>query len=653
MRCFFIGIACLFAFSAFGQEVYTVETKMKKASISSTLWGLFFEDINRAADGGIYAEMVKNRSFDYPKPMTGWSTWPSNRLRDGIFVVTNQMAENVADPKYMAVTVQAGDTAGLINDGFGGMALKKGLPYALTLRYRQKGSGVHLRAFVFNSKNRPIGHVSISPLEPTDDWQEQIIDITPNDSAMNGKLLVIFEGVGRIDVDRISLFPTDTWKGRPGGLRADLVQRLADLHPGFLRFPGGCIVEGNQLIHRYQWKHTIGSLQDRELVQSIWADDVPDRETPDYMESFGLGFYEYFQLCEDIGAAPLPIINCGMSCQFDAAEVTPINELEPYIQDALDLVEFANGGMDTKWGAKRAALGHSAPFHMTMLGVGNENWGPQYAERLALFTRRIKDKYPYMQLVNATGYSPNPRTFHFMDSVLRSRHADIIDEHFYNPPDWFLQNATRYDHYDRNGPKIFVGEYAAQSDHIGSLKNENNLRTALAEAAFMTGLERNADVVTMASYAPLFAHVTNWQWTPDLIWFDNSRSYATPNYYVQQLFSLNKGNWVVPLLRQGLPVCGQDSCWGTACMDSTTGELILKLVNPSGMAMKRTIELEDARLEGTATATTLTGTSPVAMNSLATPLGIAPVAGKMAVKGKRFQLDLPPYSLVVVRIKVK
>jgi len=652
MRYSAILCCLLWYLSGIGQVVYSVQTKVKKAAIPPTLWGLFFEDINRAADGGIYAEMVKNRSFDFPKPLTGWQTWPTNRLRDGIFIVTNQMAEDPADPKYMAVTVRDGDTVGLINDGFGGMAFKRGLAYALTLRYRQPVAGLHLRAFLFNGANRPIGHVDITPLTGTD-WQEQTVDIMPSDTTTAGKLLVIFEGAGHMDVDRISLFPTDTWKGRPGGLRADLVQRLADLHPGFMRFPGGCIVEGNQLIHRYQWKHTIGPLQDRQLVQSIWADDVPDRQTPDYMESFGLGFYEYFQLCEDIGAAPLPIINCGMSCQFDAAEVTPVNELEPYIQDALDLVEFANGGTDTKWGAKRAAMGHPKPFGMTMLGVGNENWGPQYAERLALFTQRLKAKYPDIQLVCATGYSPNLRTFTYMDSVLRARQVDIIDEHFYNPPAWFLKNATRYDHYDRNGPKIFVGEYAAQSDRIGSLKNVNNLQTALAEAAFMTGIERNADVVTMASYAPLFAHVTDWQWTPDLIWFDNAGSYATPNYYVQQLFSLNKGTAVVPLLSNGQPVTGQDSCWGTACMDEPTGDLILKLVNASGKAMERTITLEDARLHGVATVTTLAGSDPGIVNSLAAPARVAPVTEKMEVKGKKMQLNLPAYSLVVVRCSLR
>lgn len=652
MRCILTGIFLLAVFGVSGQGVYTVQTKTRKASIAPTLWGLFFEDINRAADGGIYAEMVKNRSFDYPKPLTGWSTWPSNRLRDGILLVTNQMAENPADPKYMTATIQAGDTVGLLNEGFGGMAVKKGLPYILTLRYRQVSGKVHLRAFLFNSQNRPIGHVPIAPLPGNSNWQEQAVDINPTDSALRGKLLVIFEGAGTIDVDRISLFPTDTWRGQAGGLRADLVQRLADLRPGFLRFPGGCIVEGNQLIHRYQWKHTIGPLQDRELVQSIWADDVPERQTPEYMESFGLGFMEYFQLCEDIGAAPLPIVNCGMSCQFDAAEVTPIGELQPYIQDALDLVEFANGGPETTWGAKRVALGHASPFHLTLLGIGNENWGPQYAERLALFTKALKEKYSYVQLVNATGYSPNPVTFRFMDSVLRARHADIIDEHFYNKPEWFLQNASRYDHYDRGGPKILVGEYAAQSERIGSLKNVNNLQTALAEAAFMTGIERNADVVTMASYAPLFAHVTDWQWTPNLIWFDNARSYATPNYYVQQLFSLNRGTTVVPLLDHGQTVCGRDSCWATACIDSAAGELILKLVNPSGQKEPRSIELSDARFGGPAKISILTGRLKD-VNSFDTPTGIEPVMSELPVKGKQLILELVPYSLTVVRVKIK
>lgn len=639
------------AMSCFSQDSYTVGTKTTKAKVPATLWGLFFEDINRAADGGVYAEMVENRSFDFPKPMTAWSTWPNNRLRDGIFMVINQSAVNAADPKYMAVNLNTKDTVGLMNPGFDeGMAFKK-IPYNLTLQYRQISSGVHVRIFLFNSKNRVIGQTAMT-LENAADWHNQEVTITPTDTATKSKLLVIFEGQGKLDVDRISLFPSDTWKNHKGGLRADLVQKLADLKPGFLRFPGGCIVEGNQIVHRYQWKHTIGPLEGREMVQSIWADDVPDRQTPDYMESFGLGFYEYFQLAEDIGAAPLPIINVGMSCQFDAAEVVPTNELEPYITDALDLVEFANGDVNAYWGKKRAELGHPAPFNMKLLGVGNENWGPQYAEHLKLFTDRLKAKYPDVKLVNATGYSRNIPVFTYMDSVLRARKADIIDEHFYDTPKWFMDNSNRYDSYDRNGPKIFVGEYAAQSDRIGSMKNVNNLLTALSEACFMTGIERNADVVSMSSYAPLFAHVSGWQWTPNLIWFDNSTSYNTPNYYVQQLFSVNKGTDVVSLTKDGKAVAGQDSTWASAVIDKNTNELVIKLVNMSSKQKAKSLKL-DMSVSGQATLTSLANNNTGIVNTINAPDQIKPETKTFRVKGKTVDFIASPYSLNMIKIPIK
>jgi len=644
----------LVSFSCLAQDIYTVQTKTIKARVPKTLWGLFFEDINRAADGGLYAEMIENRSFDFPKPMTAWQTWPNNLLRDGIFMVINQSAENAADPKYMRVTLKTKDTVGLINTGFDeGMPFKKGLPYNLTLRYRWQIAGIHVRIFLFNNKNRPIGRTAINLVAPNDgDWHNQQINLIPADTASRGKLLVVFEGQGQLDLDRVSLFPTETWKNRPGGLRADLVQKLYDLHPGFLRFPGGCIVEGNQIVHRYQWKNTIGNLEDRTMVQSIWADDVPDRQTPDYMESFGLGFYEYFQLCEDIGAEPLPIINAGLSCQFDAAEVVPTNELEPYITDALDLVQFANGDTNTYWGKRRAALGHPAPFNMKMLGVGNENWGPQYAEHLDIFTKRLKAKYPDLKLVNATGYSRNIPVFTYMDSVLRARHADIIDEHFYDTPKWFMDNSNRYDNYDRNGPKIFVGEYAAQSDRIGSMNNKNNLLTALAEACFMTGIERNAAVVSMASYAPLFAHVSGWQWTPNLIWFDNSKSYNTPNYYVQQLFSVNKGTEVVSLLKEGKAVCGQDSTWGSAVIDKDKRELIIKLVNMSAKPKAKNVRL-DVTVMGTAMMEVLANNNTGIMNSIDHPDNIKPETKEFAVKGKDLEFTAAPYSLNIIKVKLK
>jgi alpha-L-arabinofuranosidase len=326
-----------------------------------------------------------------------------------------------------------------------------------------------------------------------------------------------------------------------------MVQMLADLKPGFLRFPGGCIVEGPVLAQRYQWKNTIGPVEDRRLQLNRWNNEFTHRPTPDYYQSFGLGFFEFFQLSEDIGAEPLPIVNCGMACQFNSGELCPMDALEPYIQDALDLIEFANGPATSTWGAKRAAMGHTAPFHMKMMGIGNEQWGPQYLERLALFTKAIKAKHPEIVLVAGAGPSPEDERYHFLWPKLREGKADIVDEHCYASPIWFLSNADRYDRFDRDGPKVFFGEYAAQSAPIGSPKNRNNLECALAEAAYMTGLERNADVVRMASYAPLFARVDAWQWKPDLIWTDNFHALATPSYYVQQLFSRNRGDVVLPV----------------------------------------------------------------------------------------------------------
>jgi alpha-L-arabinofuranosidase len=354
------------------------------------------------------------------------------------------------------------------------------------------------------------------------------------------------EGEGTVDFDFISLFPQKTWKNRPGGLRADMVQALADLHPGFLRFPGGCIVEGSELDRRYQWKNTIGPVEDRKLLINRWNYEFKHRPTPDYYQSFGLGFFEFFQLCEDIGAQPLPILNCGMACQFNSGELCPMPELGPYIQDALDLIEFANGPATSTWGAKRAAMGHPEPFNVHMMGVGNEQWGPQYLERLAAFTKAIKEKYPDFQLISDAGPSPEDERFTFLWPKLNEMKADIVDQHCYANPLWFLSNSHRYDNYDRNGPKVFFGEYATQTVAIVSTKNRNTLGAALAEGAYMTGLERNADVVRMASYAPLYSNVDAWQWTPDLMWTNSEQVLKTPNYYVQQLYCMNKGDVVLP-----------------------------------------------------------------------------------------------------------
>jgi alpha-N-arabinofuranosidase len=433
-----------------------------------------------------------------------------------------------------------------------------------------------------------------------------------------------------------------------------MIQLLADMKPGFIRFPGGCIVEGHELSTRYQWKKTIGPVEERQLSINRWNSEFAHRPTPDYFQTFGLGFFEYFQLAEDIGAAPLPILNCGMACQFNTAEVIPIDQLDPYVQDALDLIEFANGDANTQWGKVRVQMGHPAPFNLKMMGVGNENWGPQYVERLKIFSKAIKARYPDFKLVNSSGTDPNGERFDYLNGELRKMNADIIDEHYYRRPEWFLANAARYDNYPRNASKIFAGEYAAQSDHTVSIDNRNNTETAIAEAAFMTGLERNAAVVNMASYAPLFAHIDGWQWTPDLIWVNNLQSYGTPNYYVQKLYSTNKGTNVVPALMDGKSVSGQDSIYVSAVIDKNTNDVIIKVVNASANAINKTITINGAKkLTPGATVTVLKSNSVLDVNSFAAPATVSPVASVIQIKGNKVAASLPPHSFSVYRVGMK
>jgi alpha-L-arabinofuranosidase len=450
----------------------------------------------------------------------------------------------------------------------------------------------------------------------------------------------------------ISLFPEDTWKSRPGGMRADMIQLLADMKPGFIRFPGGCIVEGFDLSTRYQWKKTIGPVEQRQLIINRWNLEIALRPTTDYFQTFGLGFFEYFQLAEDIGAEPLPILNCGMACQFNTSELVPLNELDPYVQDALDLIEFANGDANTKWGRVRTDLGHPSPFHLKMMGIGNENWGPQYVERLKIFTKAIKTKYPDFKIVNSSGTDPNGERFDYLNGELRNMNADIIDEHYYRRPEWFFANAKRYDNYPRTASKIFGGEYAAQSDHTVSVNNKNCWLTALSEAAFMTGLERNADVVNMASYAPLFAHVDGWQWTPDLIWVNNLNSYGTPDYYVQKLFSVNKGSKVVPITLNNDVIAGQDSLYASAVIDTKENELVIKIVNASAKPVSNIIAVQGAKkLASSGILTVLHSDDLNSVNTFDEPKKVSPEESKLAIKNKKINLSAAPYSLSVIRVK--
>ena len=657
-KTFFAGLlltASLSQFDAKAQnKMITVSTNQIIAEVQPTMWGIFFEDINLGADGGIYAEMVKNRSFEFYQPLMGW-TINQNKFHEGSILVTYRKEQNAANPRYLQITKQnAGDTLGITNEGFRGMGIKDKLGYDFSVIYRQQTKGLKLHIELVSMTGKIIGSTTLTPSEITgNEWKRESVHFNATDSTLKGKMNIWFEGAGKIDLDMVSLFPEDTWKKRPGGMRADMIQLLADMKPGFIRFPGGCIVEGHDLALRYQWKKTLGPIEARQLIINRWNSEFAHRPTPDYFQTFGLGFFEYFQLAEDIGAAPLPILNAGMSCQFNAAEVVPIDQLDPYVQDALDLIEFANGDVSTQWGKVRAAMGHPAPFNLKMMGVGNENWGPQYVERLKIFSKAIKARYPDFKLINSSGTDPDGERFDYLNGQLRKINADIIDEHYYRKPEWFLANVARYDNYPRNGPKVFAGEYAAQSDATVSVNNRNNLQTAIAEAAFMTGLERNAAVVNLASYAPLFAHIDGWQWTPDLIWVNNLQSYGTPNYYVQKLFSTNKGTNVVPALMDGKAISGQESLYVSAVIDKNAGEVIIKMVNASANAITKVIEITAAKkLAATAKVTVLKSNSLLDVNNFDTPKMVSPVTGTLPLKANKLSVVLPANSFSVYRVSI-
>jgi alpha-N-arabinofuranosidase len=539
----------------------------------------------------------------------------------------------------------------LTNEGFRGVGLKKDNAYIFSVMARQQSeTPVTIDVELQDSTGNVLAQTTLQPVGK--EWKEYNAKLTASKQELHGKLALRFSGKGIVDIDVISLFPQDTWKNRPGGLRADLVQLLADMRPGFIRFPGGCIVEGFHLDTRYQWKKTIGDPKQRELMKNRWNDEFKHRPAPDYFQSFGLGFFEYFQLAEDIGASPLPILSCGMACQFNSAELVPLDELDPYVQDALDLIEFANGSPQTKWGKVREQMGHPAPFNLKMIGVGNEQWGPQYIERYKIFSEAIRSKYPDIKIISGTGPFPEGELFDYAAKELKTLKADIVDEHYYQKPDWFFKNATRYDNYDRNSYKIFAGEFAAQSVATVSPDNKNTWECALSEAAFMTGLERNADVVYMASYAPLFAHTQGWQWTPDLIWFDNLSAYGTPNYYVQKLFSANKGTHLASVTLDGKPVTGQQNIYASATRDNNTSEVIVKIVNAGEAPAQTEIQLDaKQKYSPTVKGTILANSDLNSVNSIEKPKNVSPIDYTLSMKGNKLGLILPPQSLVVLKVK--
>jgi len=631
-----------------------VDLKDTGIKIQPTMYGIFFEDINFAADGGLYAEMIKNRSFEFTLPKIGWVEPNSDRHsfnnQSGIMSVVKYGGEGT-NHNFARVEVKDPQGYVLINEGFKGMGVHEGAQYDLSLKAAKHSGDIQKIHFqLVDSLDQVLGEATILP--DGRDWKTYDTSFTVFKTEMKAKAKITFEGKGEIDLDMISLFPKDTWKGREKGLRKDLVQLLADLHPGFLRFPGGCVVEGRTLARRYQWKKTVGDIEDREILINRWNTEFAHRPAPDYYQSFGLGFFEYFQLSEDIGAQPLPILGCGMACQFNTGELAPMDELGPYVQDALDLIEFANGDMNTAWGKVRAEMGHPEPFNMKYIGIGNEQWGPAYIERYMVFEQAIKSRYPEIVIVSGSGPFPEGDYFEYGWDQLKKLNAEIVDEHYYRPPQWFRENADRYDSYDRNGPKVFAGEYAAQSVATASPENRNNWDCALSEAAFMTGLERNADVVYLTSYAPLMAHAEGWQWTPDMIWFNNLQSFGTANYQVQKMFSTHAGTDLLSITENGEELIGQDGLYATVVKDATTNEIIIKVVNTSNGQQHISIGFGDEVLKGKVGVLTLAMDDPQAENSFADPLKISPKESVLELKESKLDALLPPQALVIYRINI-
>jgi alpha-L-arabinofuranosidase len=517
----------------------TIQTDHAGIPMAPTMHGLFYEDINYAADGGLYAELVQNRSFEHRDSLYSWRQ-EARGGAEGRLTVESEYPLNANNQNFLRIHANnPGKTGfGALNTGFGGIAVREGDRYLFSVHARKRaGDKAALRVQLEDSAGRVLAREIISGIGPS--WKKHELKLRSSATVPSARLVVLATEPGVVDVDMVSLFPEKTFKGRRNGMRADLAQALADMKPGFLRFPGGCIVEGRDFHNMYRWKDTIGDISERKQNYNLWQ----DRQSPQYYQTYGLGFFEYFQLAEDLGAEPLPVVNCGMCCQARRGPHVPLDELGPYVQDALDLIEFANGPTTSKWGAIRAAMGHPKPFNMKYLGVGNEQWNQEYFDRYDIFYKAIKAKHPEIQIVSTSGPHPDDNLYHFAWNKFRSgTPADLVDEHYYRPPQWFLENNDRYDSYDRKGPKVFAGEYAAHD-----VNRANNLRSAIAEAAFITGLWRNADVVTMAAYAPLFAKFGHVQWRPDLIWFDNTRVLLTPNYHVQVMYGANTPDVVLPV----------------------------------------------------------------------------------------------------------
>ncbi len=624
----------------------TIDLAQSGKPISPELFGIFFEDLNYAADGGLYAELVQNRSFEYSAAdRTEWNSLTAWELvqRDGgqgSLVVNSAQPLHPNNPNYAVLGVKNGGGVGLQNSGFDGIVIQAGERYDLSLFARQLAYPEGALTVRLESKaGELLGEAKLPVL--TGGWKKYSATIEATNSATDARLVVLAFHPGRIGLDEVSLFPQKTFHDRANGLRADLAQVIADIHPKFMRFPGGCLAHGDGLDNFYRWQETIGPIEQRKGQRNVWG----------YHQSVGLGYFEYFQFCEDIGATPLPVVPAGVSCQNSGAGVTkrweegqrglPLDEMPAYIQDVLDLIEWANGPATSTWGAKRATAGHPAPFNLKYLGVGNEDKiTPVFKERFTMIYDAMKAKYPEITVIGTVGPRPDDADYTNGWKIADELRVPMVDEHYYQSPQWFWENLHRYDGYDRTKSKVYAGEYAAHEKD-----RANTLRTALAEAAHLTALERNGDVVHLASYAPLLAKQGRTQWHPDLIYFTNTNLLRSVNYFVQRMFGQNSGDVYLPV-----KISPEANTLATSCVrDTKSGDVILKLVNNATNAVVLQIHLAGIGKIKSATQTVLTG-EPTSHNTFEHPSTLGPVTETFPV-ATEFAREIQPNSLTVLRLK--
>ena len=630
--------------------------------ISNELLGIFFEDISYSADGGLYAELVENGSFEYsPAERDGWgpgTAWKQIRPGHSLGTLQVRMDSPIHpnNPTYMRLHTErvkeyydyAGFKGfGLENSGFDGIAVKAGAKYDFSAFFRNFGVTKQVRVVLgvpqgWGKDPKVLAEATINVADA--EWKKYEAVLTPAEDCANGILQVLVLNHGDLDVDMVSLMPQDTYKGH--GLRKDLAEALAGLQPKFMRFPGGCVVHGggDGFWDTYRWKTTIGPKEQRRGLKNTWG----------YHQSMGLGYYEYFQFCEDLGMEPLPILPCGVSCQgtnggwsmkTQAQDVVPMNEMDEWVDEALDLIEWANGDVNTKWGKKRAEQGHPAPFNLKYLGLGNEEKiTPEFEERFKYIYERVRAKYPDIVIVGTAGPGSHKGNPDYENGwrIADQTGVDVLDEHYYEPRDYFLNNQQNYDNYPRDRKtKVYLGEYAAK---------DKKLADALYEGLYLLGVERNGDVVTMTSYAPLFAKKNHESWNPDLIYFDNTSVVLTCSYYVQQMFGKTAGDYYYGDVAT---FEGGDKYQGTsAVLNTKKGELYIKLINAAAEEKTATIDLSKFKgLSSKALMTTISGASlDVENNFNAQP--VAPF-GKEIKVAKNMSLAVKPFSANVITIKVK